>query len=125
MFIIRFGDKSNHSAWLTVCFSSTMGRTALSSLEIPWPVILCDQDVSSENLALIHHMPDGVGKDSLLDSLMGITAKEQGVNPSCGNNSSFCRMVIQRISSMDDIRNKMGFGYSHRITPTLSTTMSS
>lgn len=71
-------------SWLLNCLASSIGRTALSSLEIPWPVILSKKEISSEDLALVHHMPDGLGKDYLIDSLMGITASEQGINPSLG-----------------------------------------
>ena len=46
-----------------------MGRAAISILELPWPAILCSQEIKSEDLVLVHHMPEGVGKDSLLDVL--------------------------------------------------------
>ena len=81
--------------WLLNCLASSIGRTALSSLEIPWPVILSKKDISSEDLALVHHMPDGVGKDYLTDSLMGITAKEQGVNPSLGITHPFAGWLFK------------------------------
>ena len=61
-----------------------MGRSALSQISLPWPVILYDQNISSDELALVHHIPDGVGKDSLLDSLEGITSLEKGVSPPSG-----------------------------------------
>ena len=82
-------------AWLSVCLSSTMGRSALSLLKLPWPVILCDQDVSSEDLVLIHHIPDGVGKDSLLDALEGISAVEKGVSPPCGRTHPYAGWLFQ------------------------------
>ncbi len=86
--------------WLLNCLASSIGRTALSSLEIPWPVILSKKDITSENLALVHHMPDGVGKDYLTDSLMGITAKEQGVNPSLGITHPFAGWLFKETVPM-------------------------
>ncbi len=77
------------ASWLVNCLASSVGRTALSSIEIPWPVILSKLKISSDDLALVHHMPDGIGKDSLLDSLMGISASERGVNPSVGRTHPF------------------------------------
>lgn len=82
-------------SWLLNCLASSIGRTALSSLKIPWPVILSKKDISSEDLALVHHMPDGVGKDYLIDSLMGITASEQGVNPSLGITHPFAGWLFK------------------------------
>lgn len=81
--------------WLLNCLASSIGRTALSSLEIPWPVILSKKDLSSEELALVHHMPDGVGKDYLIDSIMGITASEQGITPSIGITHPFAGWLFK------------------------------
>ena len=81
--------------WLSNCLSSSVGRTALSILEIPWPVVLSKQGISSEELSLIHHMPDGIGKDSLLDSLEGIYASERGVNPSVGRTHPFAGWLFK------------------------------
>ncbi|MGB2276979.1 MAG: ArsR/SmtB family transcription factor [Candidatus Poseidoniaceae archaeon] len=86
-------DKSE--SWLLNCLASSVGRTALSSLEIPWPVILSKKDISSEDLALVHHMPNGVGKDYLIDSLMGITASEQGIHPSLGKTHPFAGWLFK------------------------------
>lgn len=82
-------------SWLLNCLASSIGRTALSSLEIPWPVVLSKKQVSSQDLALVHHMPEGVGKDSLIDSLMGITASEQGLNPSLGKTHPFAGWLFK------------------------------
>ena len=93
-------------SWLLNCLASSVGRTALSSLEIPWPVILSKMKISSEDLALVHHMPDGVGKDFLLDSLMGITASEQGVNPSVGLTHPFAGWLFKDSVPMVPLESK-------------------
>ncbi len=81
--------RNKSRAWLTNCLSSAMGRSALSMLGLPWPVILSEMEIPSEELALVHHMPEGIGKDSLLDSLEGITASEQGFSPPVGRTHPF------------------------------------
>ena len=40
-------------------------------------------------------MPDGIGKDSLLDSLEGIYASERGVNPSVGRTHPFAGWLFK------------------------------
>ena len=87
--------RNKSQTWLSSCLSSSIGRTALSTLEIPWPVVLSKQGMSSEELSLIHHMPEGTGKDSLLDSLEGIYASEQGVNPSVGRTHPFAGWLFK------------------------------
>ena len=69
-------------------------------LELPWPVILSGQDVNSEELALVHHMPEGIGKDSLLDSLEGITAFEQGINPPVSRTHPFAGWLFKEFVPM-------------------------
>ena len=71
-----------------------MGRAALSMLDLPWPAILWDQGLKSDELVLVHHMPEGVGKDSLLDVLDGISAFEQGHESSNWQKSPICVLVI-------------------------------
>lgn len=87
---------SKATLWLSVCLSSTMGRAALSLLELPWPAILCDQGIKSEDLVLVHHMPEGIGKESLLDVLEGITAAEQGLNPPVGRTHPFAGWLFKQ-----------------------------
>ena len=87
---------SKATLWLSVCLSSTMGRAAISILELPWPAILCSQEIKSEDLVLVHHMPEGVGKDSLLDVLEGITAAEQGLNPPVGRTHPFAGWLFKQ-----------------------------
>ena len=72
-----------------------MGRSALSLLKLPWPVILCEQNCSSQDLVLIHHIPDGIGKDFLLDALDGISAAEKGVNPPKGRTHTYAGWLFQ------------------------------
>ena len=88
--------KSESTSWLSVCLSSSMGRAALSMLELPWPAILCDQAIKSEDLVLIHHMPEGVGTDSLLDVFEGLTAAEQGSSPPVGRTHPFAGWLFKQ-----------------------------
>lgn len=87
--------KDKAHSWLTTCLSSTMGRSALSMLELPWPVILSSQEIKADDLALVHHMPDGIGKNYLLDSLEGLTAAEQGVNPPISRSHPFAGWLFK------------------------------
>ena len=88
--------KSKAPSWLSVCLSSSMGRAALSMLDLPWPAILWDQGLKSDELVLVHHMPEGIGKDSLLDVLDGISAFEQGMNPPIGRSHPFACWLFQK-----------------------------
>ena len=88
--------KSNAGSWLSVCLSSSMGRAALSMLDLPWPAILWDQGLKSDELVLVHHMPEGIGKESLLDVLDGITAFEQGMNPPIGRCHPYAGWLFQK-----------------------------
>ena len=92
--------KHNSKEWLSVCLSSSIGRAALSMLELPWPVILSGQGLNSEELALVHHMPEGIGKNSLLDSLEGITASEQGINPPVARTHPFAGWLFKELVPM-------------------------
>ena len=93
---VHFSLWKNQSLnWLSVCLSSTMGRSALSLLELPWPAILCDLEFSSEDLILVHHIPDGVGKDSLLDVLEGASAAENGITPPSGRTHPYSGWLFQ------------------------------
>jgi hypothetical protein len=87
--------KNESTSWLPICLSSTMGRSALSQLQLPWPVILYDQKISSDELSLVHHIPDGIGKDSLLDALEGITSSEKGVSPPRGRTHPYSGWLFQ------------------------------
>jgi len=88
--------KTNAISWLSICLSSTMGRAALSMLDLPWPAILWEQGLKSEELVLVHHMPEGIGKDSLLDVLEGLTAAEQGMNPPLGRIHPYSGWLFQK-----------------------------
>jgi hypothetical protein len=88
--------KEKAKPWLSVCLSSSMGRAALSMLDLPWPAILWEQGLKSDELVLVHHMPDGIGKDSLLDVLEGITAAEQGMNPPIGRCHPYAGWLFQK-----------------------------
>jgi hypothetical protein len=88
--------KGKAKPWLSVCLSSSMGRAALSMLDLPWPAILWEQDLKSDELVLVHHMPEGIGKDSLLDVLEGITAAEQGTNPPIGRCHPYAGWLFQK-----------------------------
>ena len=88
--------KGKAKPWLSVCLSSSMGRAALSMLDLPWPAILWEQEVKSDELVLVHHMPEGIGKDSLLDVLEGITAAEQGTHPPIGRCHPYAGWLFQK-----------------------------
>ena len=87
--------KHKAKTWLISCLSSNVGRTALAELDLPWPVILVDSDISSEDLNLIYHMPEGGGKDSLLDTIEGIEAAELGKTPPMGRTHPFAGWLFQ------------------------------
>ena len=65
-------------------------------LDSPWPAILWEQGLKSEELVLVHNMPEGIGKDSLLDVLEGITAAEQGMNPPLGRIHPYSGWLFQK-----------------------------
>lgn len=83
------------ATWLSVCLSSSLGRSALMMLDLPWPAIVYEQQLKSEDLVLVHHMPDGVGKDSLLDVLDGLTSAEEGRPPSKGRTHPYAGWLFQ------------------------------
>ena len=87
--------KTKAKSWLTSCISSNVGRTALAELELPWPVILSQTDIKSEDLNLIFHMPEGIGKDSLLDVFEGLEAFESGKTPPVGRTHPFAGWLFQ------------------------------
>ena len=89
--------KHKAKTWLISCLSSNVGRTALAELDLPWPVILVDSEISSEDLNLIYHMPEGGGKDSLLDTIEGIEAAELGKTPPMGRTHPFAGWLFQDI----------------------------
>jgi hypothetical protein len=93
------------ASWLTTCLASTMGRNALSMLNLPWPAILYQQNISSEDVTLVHHMPDGIGKTSLLDVLDGILAAEQGKPPALGRTHPLAGWLFQKHVPMVPIEN--------------------
>lgn len=65
-------------------------------IDLPWPAILYQQGLTSEDLVLVHHMPDGVGKDALMDVLEGISAAEEGRNPPCGRTHPLAGWLFQK-----------------------------
>jgi hypothetical protein len=83
------------ASWLATCMASLPGRTALSLLDLPWPAILFQQDLASEDLVLVHHMPDGVGTDGIMDVLEGISAAEEGRPPPQGRTHPYAGWLFQ------------------------------
>ena len=81
--------------WLLVCLGSTMGRAALSMLDLPWPAILYKKRINSDELRLVHHMPDGPGKDSLLDVLDGLESVENNLPPKRGRTHPMAGWLFQ------------------------------
>ena len=82
-------------SWLLNCMSTSLGRDALSILDLPWPAIIHDQNLKSEDLVLIHHMPEGVGTDSLIDVFEGINAAEEGRPPKIGKTHPLAGWLFQ------------------------------
>ena len=82
--------------WLRFCLSSTMGRSALSQLQIPWPAVLYQTEIDLETLRLVHHMPDGPGKESLLDVVDGIEARDAGKPPVKGRTHDYSGWLFQK-----------------------------
>ena len=81
--------------WLLVCLGSTMGRAALSMLDLPWPAILYKKRINSDELRLVHHMPNGPGKDSLLDVLDGLESVENNLPPKRGRTHPMAGWLFQ------------------------------
>ena len=69
---------------LTLAISTSTGRNQLAEISLPWPVILCDQNIESSQLALVHHMKNGPGTDALLDCYEGLVASESNETPPQG-----------------------------------------
>ena len=88
--------KKHSASWLLMCMSSTLGRSALSSLDLPWAAILFEQDLKSEDLVLVHHMPEGVGTDSLEDVVEALNAAEQGRPPVSGKSHPLAGWLFQK-----------------------------
>ena len=82
--------------WLLNCMSSSLGRDALSILDLPWPAILYDENLKSEDLVLVHHMPEGIGTDSLVDVVEGINAAEEGRPPITGKTHPLAGWLFQK-----------------------------
>ena len=82
--------------WLLNCMSSSLGRDALSVLDLPWPAILYDENLKSEDLVLVHHMPEGIGTDSLVDVVEGINAAEEGRPPMLGKTHPLAGWLFQK-----------------------------
>ena len=76
--------ENNSVDWLLVCLGSTTGRAAMASLEIPWPIILQNKNLKSEELKMVHHMPEGEGRLSLLDVIEGLESAEANRPPKMG-----------------------------------------
>jgi len=81
--------------WLRMLLSSVMGRSILTSLELPWPIILSDLPISSENLHLVHHLDEGPGRDSLLDVYEALVAREERIIPPYGRTHPLSGWLFQ------------------------------
>jgi len=86
----------NSSSWLPTCLASSIGRTALAMIDLPWPAILYQQGLTSEDLVLVHHMPDGIGTGALMDVLEGISAAEEGRTPPYGRTHPLAGWLFQK-----------------------------
>jgi len=94
---VHFSLWKNHStSWLLMCMSSTLGRSALSLLDLPWAAILFEQDLKSEDLVLVHHMPEGIGTDSLEDVAEALKAAEEGRPPVSGKSHPLVGWLFQK-----------------------------
>ena len=89
--------KEHSVEWLSICLGSTIGRNALSMLDLPWPAIVYEQNLDSGDLVLIHHMPDGIGTDSLKDVLEGLEARENNRPPSQGRTHPLAGWLFQEL----------------------------
>jgi hypothetical protein len=93
---VHYSLWANQSAsWLATCMASASGRAALSLLDLPWPAILFQQDLTSEDIVLVHHMPDGIGTDGIMDVLEGISAAEEGRPPPQGRTHPYAGWLFQ------------------------------
>ena len=88
--------KKHSTSWLQLCMSSTLGRSALSLLDLPWAAILFEQDLKSEDLVLVHHMPEGIGTDSLEDVVEALNAAEEGRPPVSGKSHPLAGWLFQK-----------------------------
>jgi hypothetical protein len=88
--------KSHSTSWLLMCMSSNLGRSALSLLDLPWAAILFEQDLKAEDLVLVHHMPEGIGTDSLEDVVEALNAAEEGRPPVSGKSHPLAGWLFQK-----------------------------
>ena len=88
--------KSHSTSWLLMCMSSNLGRSALSLLDLPWAAILFEQDLKAEDLVLVHHMPEGIGTDSLEDVVEALNASEEGRPPVSGKSHPLAGWLFQK-----------------------------
>jgi hypothetical protein len=94
---VHFSLWEKHStSWLLMCMSSTLGRSALSLLDLPWAAILFKQDLKAEDLVLVHHMPEGIGTDSLEDVVEALNAAEEGRPPVSGKSHPLAGWLFQK-----------------------------
>ena len=54
-------------AWLIQQLATHAGRSFLSKLDVPWAVILCDNPPEIQEIHLVNHLENGIGKNALLD----------------------------------------------------------
>ena len=64
-------------------------------IDLPWPAILYEQRITSQELILVHHMPEGIGKDALMDVLEGVSAAEEGRTPAHGRTHPLAGWLFQ------------------------------
>lgn len=67
--------------WLNLFLNTSIGRSALCQLEVPWPILLADKELTSTDLSLVHHMGEGIGKTSLIDVFNSLQSKENNRPP--------------------------------------------
>jgi hypothetical protein len=53
--------------WLIQQLATHAGRTFLSKLDVPWAIILCDNPPEIQEIHLVNHLENGIGKEALLD----------------------------------------------------------
>ena len=94
---VHFSLWERHStSWLLMCMSSTLGRSALSLRDLPWAAILFEQNLKGEDLVLVHHMPEGIGTDSLEDVVEALNAAEEGRPPVSGKSHPLAGWLFQK-----------------------------
>jgi hypothetical protein len=81
---------------LMLALSTTSGRNRMALIPLPWPVILCQHSLKSSELTLIHHMENGPGTDSLLDSYDGLVAAESNSLPGPGRTHPLSGWLFQQ-----------------------------